>query len=81
VQNTSERFTLKKDIWIAGAAAVVAIFILIFTNVGRSRTVIYDCRDAHWHPDIPIEVKQECGRKMYEEWKRQKEQQGKVTVI
>jgi hypothetical protein len=81
VQNTSERFTLKKDIWIAGAAAVVAIFILIFTNFGRSRTVIYDCRDAHWHPDIPIEVKQECGRKMYEEWKRQKEQHGKVTEI
>jgi hypothetical protein len=72
---------LKKDIWIAGCAAVVAVFILIFTNFGKSQTVVYDCRDAHWHPDIPVEVKQECGRKMYEEWKRQKEQQGKVTVI
>jgi hypothetical protein len=74
---------LKKDIWIAIGAAIVAIFILIFTNFGKSKTVVYDCRDAHWHPDIPIEVKKECGRMIYEEWKRRKEeeQQGKFIKI
>ena len=74
---------MKKDIWIAIGAAIVAIFILIFTNFGKSKTVVYDCRDAHWHPDIPIEVKKECGRMIYEEWKRRKEeeQQGKFIKI
>jgi hypothetical protein len=74
---------LKKDIWIAIGAAIVAIFILIFTNFSKSKTVVYDCRDAHWHPDIPIEVKKECGRMIYEEWKRRKEeeQQGKFIKI
>jgi hypothetical protein len=74
---------LKKDIWIAIGAAIVAIFILIFTNFGKSKTVVYDCRDAHWHPDVPIEVKKECGRMIYEEWKRRKEeeQQGKFIKI
>ena len=74
---------MKKDIWIAIGAAIVAIFILIFTNFGKSKTVVYDCRDAHWHPDVPIEVKKECGRMIYEEWKRRKEeeQQGKFIKI
>jgi hypothetical protein len=31
---------------------------------------VYDCRDAHWHPDYPIEVKQECARLRIEEWRR-----------
>ena len=72
---------MKKDIWIAIGAAIVAIFILIFTNFGKSKTVVYDCRDAHWHPDIPIEVKKECGRMIYEEWKRRKEEEQQDKFI
>jgi hypothetical protein len=33
---------------------------LIFTDFGKSRTIRYDCRDAHWHPDVPVEVKKQC---------------------
>ena len=81
MQNTSERFDLKKDIWIASCAAVVAVFILIFTDFGKSQTVVYDCRDAHWHPDIPVEVKQECSRMMYEEWKKKQEEERQSKMI
>lgn len=66
---------MKKDYWIISGAAVFAICILIFTNFGKSHTVVYDCRDAHWHPDIPIEVKQECNRLLYEEWKKRREEE------
>jgi hypothetical protein len=81
VQNTSERFALKKDIWIASGAAIVAVFILIFTDFGKSQTVVYDCRDAHWHPDVPVEVKRECSRMMYEEWKKQREEERQSKMI
>ena len=51
---------LKKDTWIAVTAAILAAVILFFSDFGKSETVIYDCRDAHWHPDVPIEVKKQC---------------------
>ena len=48
----------------------VAMFVLVISDFGRSSTVVYDCRDAHWHPDVPIEVKQECAKMQKEEWER-----------
>lgn len=44
---------------------VFALFFLfhIFTS---NRTVRYDCRDASWHPDYPIKVKEECVKKRSE---------------
>lgn len=53
---------------------VISIAILIFSDFGRGQTVVYDCRDAHWHPDVPVEVKRECSRLMYEEWKRKQDE-------
>ena len=40
--------------------ALVCVAILIFTDFGKGRTIRYDCRDAHWHPDVPVEVKKQC---------------------
>ena len=71
MQNYDQRASLKRETWIAVIAAFFAISILVFTDFGRGRTVVYDCRDAHWHPDVPIDVKKECSRLMYEEWKKQ----------
>jgi hypothetical protein len=34
---------------------------------------IYDCGMAEWHPDIPVEVKEECRRRHYEEWKKKQQ--------
>ena len=58
-----------------------AILILVFTDFGRNRTVTYDCRDAHWHPDVPIEVKQECRKIMREEQERIRQEEQKKNLI
>ena len=55
------------------ALVFASIFILISTDFGRGQSVVYDCRDAHWHPDVPVEVKRECSKLMYEHWKEQNE--------
>jgi hypothetical protein len=46
----------------------------MFSDFGKNRTKVYDCRDAHWHPDVPIAVKKECAKLFYEEWKRQQDE-------
>ncbi len=53
--------------------ALAAIVILLTTDFGKSGTVIYDCREAHWHPDYPIEVKNECKRIMKEHYEKEQE--------
>lgn len=59
----------------------LAIF-LVFTDFGNSKHVVrYDCRDAHWHPDVPIEVKKACQRLIYEEWKYRQEEEQKKKMI
>lgn len=73
MQNNDQR----RDLINRYAAAIIAILcvaVLIFTDFGKGNVVVYDCRDAHWHPDVPIEVKKECSRLMYEEWKRQEDE-------
>lgn len=47
----------------------IALIVLLIQYEPEGR--VYDCRDAHWHPDYPIEVKQECARLRIEEWHRQ----------
>jgi hypothetical protein len=52
---------------------IFCVAVLVYTDFGRGQEVVYDCRDAHWHPDVPAEVKRECSRLMYERWKEQNE--------
>ncbi len=53
------------------------IFALITYDFGPTGKV-YDCRDAHWMPDVPIEVKKECAELLKQEWnKHQKDLQEK----
>ncbi len=80
MQDNDQRQNLKKDTWII-IVALICVLIFVFTNFGESQGRYYDCRDAHWHPDIPVEVKKECDRIMYEEWKRQQEEKYKSKTI
>ena len=50
----------------------ICIMIVLIVVLVRCRPEgrVYDCRDAHWHPDYPVEVKQECARLRIEEWRR-----------
>lgn len=57
-----------------------AVFVLIVSDFGKGQTVRYDCRDAHWMPDVPVDVKKECDRIMYERWKQQQEQSKKNLI-
>ncbi len=48
--------------YVIGAivATLVWIIILSFIPMPDENVKIYDCGMAEWHPDIPVEVKQEC---------------------
>lgn len=60
-------------------AILGCVAILLFSNFGnQERIVVYDCRDAHWHPDVPIRIKQAC-LELYRQ-ERQKEQAAKNTI-
>ena len=52
----------------------VLVLFLIFSNFGDESTVrVYDCGMAEWHPDIPVQVKEECRRLKYENRKQKNE--------
>jgi hypothetical protein len=54
--------------------AVIGIFIIFFilamSDIEMPKGRFYDCGMAEWHPDIPVEVKEECRRRHYEEWNK-----------
>lgn len=80
MSDNDQRSNLKKDKWII-IAALAAALSLMLTDFGDSQGKVYDCRDAHWHPDVPIEVKRECSRIMHEHLKKQIEEESKKRVI
>jgi hypothetical protein len=43
-------------------ALVFSIYILFFSDFGRSGNRVYDCSISEISPDFPIEVKEECRR-------------------
>jgi hypothetical protein len=49
------------------------ITILIISDFGSNKIVRYDCRDAHWHPDVPVEVKKQCQELIREQLKKSTE--------
>lgn len=53
--------------------AILAAVIFIVSDYGQTE-VIYDCREAHWHPDIPVEVKNQCRRIMKEYYEKEREE-------
>ena len=54
---------------LSAIVAISALIAFIFFADPGSRTVIYDCRLSEISPDFPIEVKEECRRMRYEQWK------------
>jgi len=66
--------------FLIALGALFLVIILINTDFGESGRY-YDCRDAHWHPDVPVEVKKRCAELFYEEWKRiQDEERARKTL-
>lgn len=56
------------NIIIALSLAVLAVYIL---TLEAPTYRVYDCGMAEWHPDIPIEVKEECRKRRSNEWQKQ----------
>lgn len=66
--------------FLIALGALFLVIILINTDFSESGRY-YDCRDAHWHPDVPVEVKKRCAELFYEEWKRiQDEERARKTL-
>jgi hypothetical protein len=56
-----------------GAAAILCVFLIM----AMPRTsVVYDCRLSEISPDFPPEVRDQCRKLRYENWKQ--EQQNKL---
>lgn len=61
-------------------AVIIAVAILILGDFGQE-TRIYDCGMAEWHPDIPAEVREECRKRHYENWKQHQETEKRLITI
>lgn len=68
MQDTVERTTLI-------VVFLIAITILIVSSHSKNKVKVYDCSLSEISPDYPIEVKEECRKVRYEEWKRQHDEQ------
>ncbi len=66
---------------LAVVGLFVVVIILTLSDFGKDSTVIYDCRDAHWHPDVPIAVKRECQKLMQEELRKLREEEIRKRFI
>ena len=59
--------------YFIGFLVACALWLLALHNVTVPEYRVYDCRLAEIHPDYPTEIKEECRRRIYEEWKRNEE--------
>lgn len=79
MSNTDQRPGMLERIVVI-ALLLASVFILVATDFGRGQTVVYDCRDAHWHPDVPVEVKKQCSELMYKQWKEKNERKNDPSI-
>ena len=64
-----KRTTMKDIVIVILAATILSIFgYMIIQDQSQGR--YYDCGMAEWHPDIPQSVKEECRRRHYENYKK-----------
>lgn len=70
-----------KNNYVFLLAVIAAALILCLTNFGESTGKVYDCSMAEWHPDIPTEVRDECRKLRYEQWKTDQEESKKKVFI
>lgn len=59
--------------YVIGFIVACVIWIFILSQISMPEYKIYDCSLSEWHPDIPIDVKEECRRRRHQDWKKQNE--------
>ena len=55
--NIVKRETVK---YFVGFLFGFLLWVFILSITPMPETKVYDCGMAEWHPDIPVEVKEEC---------------------
>ena len=59
--------------YIIGFVVACVLWTFVLSQVDMPEYKVYDCSIAEWHPDVPNEVKQECRKRRYQDWKKQNE--------
>ena len=59
--------------YVIGFVIACVVWVLVLSQVDIPEYRVYDCGMAEWHPDIPIDVKEECRKRRYQDWKKQNE--------
>ena len=59
--------------YIIGFIVACVLWIFALSQVDMPEYRVYDCGIAEWHPDIPIDVREECRKRRYQDWKKQNE--------
>ena len=57
MSNIIKRETVK---YFVGFLFGFLLWMFILSITPMPETKVYDCGMAEWHPDIPVEVKEEC---------------------
>jgi hypothetical protein len=57
--------------YIIGFVVACVLWIFVLSQVDMPEYKVYDCSIAEWHPDIPLEVKQQCRELKHQEWKKE----------
>ena len=59
--------------YIIGFVVACVLWVVVLSQVDIPEYRVYDCGIAEWHPDIPLEVREECRKRRYQDWKKQNE--------
>jgi len=57
--------------YIIGFVVACVLWTFVLSQVDIPEYKVYDCGMAEWHPDIPLEVKQQCRELKHQEWKKE----------
>lgn len=59
--------------YIVGFIFACVLWIIVLSHIELPEYRVYDCSMAEWHPDIPIDVREECRKRRYQDSKKQNE--------
>jgi hypothetical protein len=59
--------------YIIGFVVACILWIFLLSQVDMPEYRVYDCSMAEWHPDIPLEIREECRKRRYLDWKNKNE--------
>ena len=59
--------------YFIGFLIACIFWVILLSFVDAPTYKVYDCGMAEWHPDIPLDVREECRKRKSKEWKEKRE--------